>query len=509
MQAQQSIVPPLPAGFEFVRLLSERGSSTVTLARATNGSLVAVKLLHLASGIAPAEALARHRLLQKLTHHKGLMPILDCGLTAEGGWLWESMPLADDVDGAVGSEKTDYTPATLRLRVIERGSINAQETARAGALLCEALACLHAAGLVHRDIKPANLFIVGGEVKLGDYGLASAPGRPFDFNGTEGFQPVEGGADQAADLFALGKALYEIWTGCDRLEFPSLPKRSAERADWNPFGQQLNAVLLRACHRQANARFNSAEEFRRELLRAADGTGPGVSRRRWITTLAAGSAAGAAGVLLQSRHRQAPKSKGVVAQWKLLRRWDHIPSMWTRKHLAVDSKEKVIHSLECQKSVAACYSIQLETLELNLRTVPGAICREFGSLGCCILWNGRSGVLRVDAGRCGDWTRAPASSARSEVRVRPTRILETRLIGIQSRSDSGYSEVMDCFEFATGAGSLINRAANGCNLSRTSQGGSRGAANTDGSCNTKRILECFSLAGTATQPAVKASALPA
>lgn len=369
MNIQQSTGPLLPIGFEFVRLLSERSNCTVTLARTTDGTVVAVKLLRLASGIAPDEALARHRCLQKLTRRQGLVPILGCGLTTDGGWLWESLPLADDLDGAAGSEKPDYTPATMRLRVIERGSFSAQETSRAGALLCEALACLHEAGLIHRDIKPANLFIVGGEVKLGDYGLVSAPGQPFDFNGTEGFQPAEGGADQGADLFALGKALYEIWTGCDRLEFPSLPKRILESADWNPFGQRLNAVLLRACHQQANARFNSAHEFRRELLRAADGTESGVSRRRWITTLAVGSAVGAAGLLLLSRRSVHSKSTRVMAEWKLLRSWDHLPSMWTRKCLAADSKEKVIYSLECQKGVVACHTIQLETLELKLRTV--------------------------------------------------------------------------------------------------------------------------------------------
>jgi hypothetical protein len=235
-----------------------------------------------------------------------------------------------------------------------------------GASLCEGLARLHEAGLVHRDIKPGNILLVGGAAKLGDYGLVCEPGRPFDFNGTEGFQPVEGGADQAADLFALGKTLYEAWTGCDRLEFPSLPKRILESADWNPHGQRLNAALLRACHQHASAGFDSAGEFRRELMRAAVSTPVGLDRRRVLFGVLAGSAALSLGFLLWLRHPR-PKASRVTARWELLRRWDHIPELWTKRYLAVDASDKIVYSFHCQNGGGALYTFHLETLELKSR----------------------------------------------------------------------------------------------------------------------------------------------
>src|SRR2546425_11357099 len=49
------------------------------------------------------------------------------------------------------------------------------------------------------------------------------------FVGTAGFIPPEGPGTPQADLYSLGKVLYEISTGKDRQAFPELPAELIQR----------------------------------------------------------------------------------------------------------------------------------------------------------------------------------------------------------------------------------------------------------------------------------------
>ncbi len=90
--------------------------------------------------------------------------------------------------------------------------------------LATALSTLHRHGLVHRDIKPSNVILVAGVPKLADVGLVAEVGRADSLVGTPGFIAPEGPGKPAADLYALGKLLYELATGRDRTEYPLLPE---------------------------------------------------------------------------------------------------------------------------------------------------------------------------------------------------------------------------------------------------------------------------------------------
>ena len=82
--------------------------------------------------------------------------------------------------------------------------------------------------------------------------------------GTEGYVAPEGPGTPRADLYSLGKLLYEISTGCDRKEFPALPPDIASRPDREAL-VELNAIVTRACQFDPRERHANAEELQDDL----------------------------------------------------------------------------------------------------------------------------------------------------------------------------------------------------------------------------------------------------
>jgi tetratricopeptide (TPR) repeat protein len=151
-----------------------------------------------------------------------------------------------------------------------------------GLKLTAAVAHLHAEGLVHRDIKPSNILFVGGEPKLADAGLVAAQDEARSLVGTAGYIAPEGPGSAQADLYALGKVLYEAAFGKDRQDFPQLPPDLRSRPDHAGL-LEFNAILLKACATNPRERYQSAQEMRvdLEVLRA----GRSVKRRQtWRRT---------------------------------------------------------------------------------------------------------------------------------------------------------------------------------------------------------------------------------
>ena len=120
-------------------------------------------------------------------------------------------------------------------------------------------------GLVHRDIKPSNVIFVHGVPKLADIGLVSAIDTSHSFVGTEGFVPPEGPGSAAADVFSLGKVIYEISSGQNRNDFPKLPEDLDTLADGRAL-LELNEVVLKACDPDLQHRYATAESMREDLL---------------------------------------------------------------------------------------------------------------------------------------------------------------------------------------------------------------------------------------------------
>jgi serine/threonine protein kinase len=118
----------------------------------------------------------------------------------------------------------EYLPSeSLSAVMAERGALPADEVARIGAQLADALAAAHEVGIVHRDIKPDNVLIApDGTVKITDFGISKAIGDATMTSvgviaGTPAFLAPEvaggGKAGFPSDVFSLGATLYAATEG--------------------------------------------------------------------------------------------------------------------------------------------------------------------------------------------------------------------------------------------------------------------------------------------------------
>ena len=206
----------------------------------------------------------------------------DGGLTMEDGD--GNQPLSDHRQSSI-FDPLLYTPHTLRAD-LEKGRLTAAKVMEIGLALSEALSHLHLNGLVHRDVKPSNVIFVNGRPKLADIGLVTDASDQCSIVGTEGYLPPEGPGTPQADIFALGKVLYEAATGLDRRGLPKLPE---DLRTWQDAGQvfELNEIILKACAQDAKDRYQTCEEMHADLALLIQGKSVKQKRtrhQRWMVT---------------------------------------------------------------------------------------------------------------------------------------------------------------------------------------------------------------------------------
>ena len=277
--------------YELLRPIGRGAYGEVWLARNVTGSFVALKIVQRAAfdqnrpferefeGIKRFEPISRSDPSQVAILHVGrgegffyyVMELADDGTERSNG-VMESRsagPATQEQPFNTPSLQHSITPATyvpqtLKRLLNDRGALPADECLAIALSLTRALAHLHGHGLVHRDVKPSNVIFVNGVAKLADIGLVTSVDATRSFVGTEGYLPPEGAGTPQADLYSLGKVLYEMSTGCDRKEFPKLPADIATRADRDALAE-LNAVVVRACQLDPRQRYANADAMKVDL----------------------------------------------------------------------------------------------------------------------------------------------------------------------------------------------------------------------------------------------------
>jgi serine/threonine protein kinase len=131
--------------------------------------------------------------------------------------------LGADVDGPEPWLATAYIPApSLATWVLEYGPLPADAVLNLAAGLAEALAAIHAVGLVHRDLKPDNVLLAPDGPRVIDFGIARSAGASsltqaghvigtIAYMSPEQLDGVEAGP--ASDVFSLGSVLVFSATG--------------------------------------------------------------------------------------------------------------------------------------------------------------------------------------------------------------------------------------------------------------------------------------------------------
>ena len=275
-------VPPIPIpDHTLIRRVGKGSYGEVWLARNILGVYRAVKIIQRSSfdddRPFEREFAGMQRFEPVSRSHESQLNILQVGRGPD--CFYYVMELADDMGRGAAINEASYSPRNLRSELLLHGRLPVDECVRLGLALTTALENLHRHGLVHRDIKPSNIVFVNGIPKLADIGLVALAESTMSFVGTEGYLPPEGPGTVQADLFSLGKVLYEISTGRDRQQFPELPTGISELPDRAALAE-FNEVILRACAPDVKQRYESAAEMHADL--ALLQSGKSVSRMRAV-----------------------------------------------------------------------------------------------------------------------------------------------------------------------------------------------------------------------------------
>lgn len=257
--------------FKILRRLGAGGFGAVYLAHDTTlDRFVAVKEMH---ALIAADAAGAQRFLQEAKTAGGL-----------------NHPHIVTVYGLRPREKPQYlileyvSGGNVRDRLRAQGRLPAETAVRIAAETCEALAAVHAKGIVHRDIKPENILLTDdGRVKVSDFGIAHVPRGAGGASLTQtGYQPgtiIYMSPEQIrgeeltgkSDVFTLAAVLFEMLTGRHYFDPEALLRQAVrEVAAENPRAPAAQARWMSLIAQVVGQRIALGPGFPGEVARAID-----------------------------------------------------------------------------------------------------------------------------------------------------------------------------------------------------------------------------------------------
>lgn len=192
------------------------------------------------------------------------------------------------VNNAVGLVMEDVGSRSFD-RLLAAGGLELGRFLRLARAATEALAAVHARGVLHKDIKPHHFFSDAEEkrVVLIDFGIATAVRKeeqqPLGLDALEGtlsyIAPEQTGrmnraVDRRSDLYSLGVMLYELATGvlpfasADPLELVHchIARLPRPPADVKPMPRVVSDIILRLLQKVPEQRYQTATGLLADLV---------------------------------------------------------------------------------------------------------------------------------------------------------------------------------------------------------------------------------------------------